>query len=727
MKHADKSKRTRNLCNAAMLCCAAAVLLTGLGRTLLRPKDVNYYENRPANTVAPLTAESWLDGSFQDAMEAALSDQIPLAQAMKKTFNDAQNKIRYDSMMRLSHRYPNVPVQYDQFLVYGGKYLAYAYCSPDMVIPELTRHSENLNALIAAHPDVTFYLYMVDGDSNNNFPAGENNGAFEYLSSRVNLPAEQMGRFAVDELETYERDFYQTDHHWCNVGSYRGYREAAALLGCTDLLEPLETVRVSDHFSGSKALSIGAQEQFFEPMDVYRFAFPKMSVTIAGEPADDYGWQDAALSGQLTDASYGGVYGWDNGEVILDTGTTGRGNLLMLGESYDNAILKLMASHFDRVYSVDLRSYEQDMGKPFRLAEYLREHRITKVLLIGSSFYTFQILSYVIDLYRGKIALQRNFFYLLMYVSFFPQLIAGPIVRYETVEQEIRERQVTMDDLAQGFRRFVVGLAKKLLLANQVAQVATIVYSGNPANYGSLMYWLAAIAYTLQIYFDFSGYSDMAIGLGRMFGFHFLENFNYPYISLSVTEFWRRWHISLSTWFRDYVYIPLGGNRVSRGKWVRNILVVWGLTGLWHGADWNFLLWGLYYGVLLLIEKLWLGKYLERLPKALRWLLCMIIVCIGWVMFNLTDFVQMRCALARMFSFTHVALSQSLAADVSIVPPLLWMLPALVFSTPVCRRVHLGESCGAEIVRNVVCLALLAVCIVFSVSATFNPFIYFRF
>ena len=348
-------------------------------------------------------------------------------------------------------------------------------------------------------------------------------------------------------------------------------------------------------------------------------------------------------------------------------------------------------------------------------------------LPIGISFYTFQTLSYTIDVYRRDVETEHNIIDFGAYVVMFPQLIAGPIVRYETVEQEIRERQVTMDDLAQGFRRFVVGLAKKLLLANQVAQVATIVYSGNPANYGSLMYWLAAIAYTLQIYFDFSGYSDMAIGLGRMFGFHFLENFNYPYISLSVTEFWRRWHISLSTWFRDYVYIPLGGNRVSRGKWVRNILVVWGLTGLWHGADWNFLLWGLYYGVLLLIEKLWLGKYLERLPKALRWLLCMIIVCIGWVMFNLTDFVQMRCALARMFSFTHVALSQSFAADVSIVPPLLWMLPALVFSTPVCRRVHLGESCGAEIVRNVVCLALLAVCIVFSVSATFNPFIYFRF
>ena len=348
-------------------------------------------------------------------------------------------------------------------------------------------------------------------------------------------------------------------------------------------------------------------------------------------------------------------------------------------------------------------------------------------LPIGISFYTFQALSYTVDVWRGDVPAQRSFAKFLLYISLFPQLIAGPIVRYETVEQEIRERQVTMDDLAQGFRRFVVGLAKKLLLANQVAQVATIVYNGDPANYGSLMYWLAAIAYTLQIYFDFSGYSDMAIGLGRMFGFHFLENFNYPYISLSVTEFWRRWHVSLSTWFRDYVYIPLGGNRVSRGKWVRNILIVWGLTGLWHGADWNFLLWGLYYGVLLLVEKLWLGKYLERLPKALRWLLCMMIVCIGWVMFNLTDFVQMCCALARMFSFTHVQLAQSIGADVSIVPPLLWMLPALVFSTPVCRRVHLGESCGAEIVRNVVCLALLAVCIVFSVSATFNPFIYFRF
>ena len=346
-------------------------------------------------------------------------------------------------------------------------------------------------------------------------------------------------------------------------------------------------------------------------------------------------------------------------------------------------------------------------------------------LPIGISFYTFQILSYLIDLYWEKVSVQKSYFRFTLYVCLFPQLIAGPIVRYETVEREISLRRESWEEAVGGMRRFILGLAKKVLIANNVAAVAEYIYSSSSA--GSGAYWLAAVCYTLQIYFDFSGYSDMAIGLGRIFGFHFLENFNYPYISLSVTEFWRRWHISLSTWFRDYVYIPLGGNRVSRGKWVRNILVVWGLTGLWHGADWNFLLWGLYYGVLLLIEKLWLGKYLERLPKALRWLLCMMIVCIGWVMFNLTDFVQMRCALARMFRFTHVALPQSLAADVSIVPPLLWMLPALVFSTPVCRRVHLGESCGAEIVRNVVCLGLLAVCIVFSVSATFNPFIYFRF
>ena len=236
-------------------------------------------------------------------------------------------------------------------------------------------------------------------------------------------------------------------------------------------------------------------------------------------------------------------------------------------------------------------------------------------LPIGISFYTFQILSYVIDLYRGEIRVQRNYFYLLLYVSFFPQLIAGPIVRYETVEQEILERRESIDDVAAGLRRFILGLAKKVILANNIARIAETIYAGDSAVYGTALYWLAAVAYALQIYFDFSGYSDMAIGLGRMFGFHFLENFDHPYTALSITDFWRRWHISLSTWFRDYVYIPLGGNRVKKSRWIRNILVVWALTGFWHGAQWNFLFWGLYYGLLLLAEKLFLGRLLERLQE----------------------------------------------------------------------------------------------------------------
>lgn len=240
------------------------------------------------------------------------------------------------------------------------------------------------------------------------------------------------------------------------------------------------------------------------------------------------------------------------------------------------------------------------------------------VLPIGISFYTFQILSYVIDLHRGQIGVQRNFADLLLYVCFFPQLIAGPIVRYQTIEREIRGRQESLDDVITGLKRFIIGLAKKVIIANIVALAASTIYEGNAEVYGSLMYWVAALAYTLQIYFDFSGYSDMAIGLGRIFGFHFLENFDYPYISRSITEFWRRWHISLSSWFRDYIYIPLGGNRVSVGRHIFNILVVWTITGFWHGAEWNFVLWGLYYAALLLIEKYLLKNALEKVPGLLR-------------------------------------------------------------------------------------------------------------
>lgn len=351
-------------------------------------------------------------------------------------------------------------------------------------------------------------------------------------------------------------------------------------------------------------------------------------------------------------------------------------------------------------------------------------------LPIGISFYTFQILSYVIDLYRGKIALQRNFFYLLMYVSFFPQLIAGPIVRYETVEQEIRERQVTMDDLAQGFRRFVVGLAKKLLLANQVAQVATIVYNGDPANYGSLMYWLAAIAYTLQIYFDFSGYSDMAIGLGRIMGFRFAENFRYPFVSGSLTEFWRRWHISLGSWFRDYVYIPLGGNRVRLGRWVLNLLVVWGLTGLWHGAAWNFVAWGLYFAAFLLLEKLFLGRWLKRVP-VLGHVYVLLAALFSFVLFDAASVPAALGTAGGLLGLGGLPLWDSGALYyLRSYAPVLAL--AAVGSTPLpaalCRRIAAGRAGRVlDALEPAALLALLAVCTAFLVSGSANPFLYFRF
>ena len=345
------------------------------------------------------------------------------------------------------------------------------------------------------------------------------------------------------------------------------------------------------------------------------------------------------------------------------------------------------------------------------------------VLPIGISFYTFQILSYVIDLYRGKISVQRNFFYLLLYVSFFPQLIAGPIVRYETVEQEIRERRESIDDVAAGLRRFVLGLAKKVILANHIALIAETVYAGDSAVYGTAFYWIAAIAYALQIYFDFSGYSDMAIGLGRMFGFHFLENFDHPYTALSVTDFWRRWHISLSTWFRDYIYIPLGGNRVKKSRWVLNILIVWALTGFWHGAQWNFLLWGLYYGLLLLAEKLLLGRLLEKLPKFVRWLYTAFFVLIGWVLFDLVDFSSLRHALEMMFVPHSTDWTAAIAADAGILKALVYLPLGAVCCLPLLPK----KIEKRTLLANVAALLLFGVCLIYILSSSYNPFIYFRF
>ena len=253
-------------------------------------------------------------------------------------------------------------------------------------------------------------------------------------------------------------------------------------------------------------------------------------------------------------------------------------------------------------------------------------------LPIGISFYTFQIISYVVDVYRGKVKAQKSFLKLATYVSLFPQLIAGPIVRYETIEKELDNRTSNFENFAYGVRRFVIGLGKKVLIANMLGELCDVFSTTNEKSV--LFYWIFAISYSLQIYFDFSAYSDMAIGLGRMFGFHFLENFNYPYISKSITEFWRRWHMSLSSWFRDYVYIPLGGNRKETIILVRNIFIVWALTGIWHGANWTFVIWGLMYGIMLIIEKLLLTKHLEKMPSILQRIYVLFTVMISFIIFN---------------------------------------------------------------------------------------------
>ena len=354
-------------------------------------------------------------------------------------------------------------------------------------------------------------------------------------------------------------------------------------------------------------------------------------------------------------------------------------------------------------------------------------------LPIGISFFTLQAITYVVDVYRGEVKVQKNPLYLGMYIAMFPQLVAGPIVRYTTVMEEIAHREESLTEFAAGATRFCFGLAKKMVLANSMGQIADGVFGQTAANLDPGLAWVGALAYTFQIYFDFSAYSDMAIGLGRMFGFHFLENFNYPYISRSVTEFWRRWHISLSSWFRDYVYIPLGGNRCSRPKQIRNILAVWLLTGLWHGAAWTFILWGLWFCVLLLGEKFLWGKYLERLPGLIRWACAMLAVILSWVLFRAADLEQALAYLGAMFSQTT-----GLAQDGQAVYYLLqfwpeWIL-ALIAFLPVKQwlqswleaRGAAGQTLALWAPRGLA-LGLLVLSYGLLVTGSFNPFIYFQF
>ncbi len=345
-------------------------------------------------------------------------------------------------------------------------------------------------------------------------------------------------------------------------------------------------------------------------------------------------------------------------------------------------------------------------------------------LPIGISFYTFQCLSYTIDVYRGEVPAQKNLISFGAYVVLFPQLIAGPIVRYVDVVRELENRTHTWDDFARGMRRFLVGLAKKVIIADNFALLMKLYRESQEQSI--LFTWMYAIAFMLNIYFDFSGYSDMAIGIGRILGFKFIENFNYPYISASVQEFWRRWHMSLGSWFRDYVYIPLGGNRVSRGRWVLNTLVVWMLTGLWHGASWNFVLWGLIFAVLLMVEK-WVPA-LQKLPKVIRHFYVLFAVMISFVLFNAVDIAQAGTDLANLFGFGGLpAVTGDTLYYLTSFGPLFVM--GIVGATPVVKTLagKVEDTAVGTVLEILMMAALLLICTAYLVDGSFSPFLYFRF
>ncbi len=349
-------------------------------------------------------------------------------------------------------------------------------------------------------------------------------------------------------------------------------------------------------------------------------------------------------------------------------------------------------------------------------------------LPIGISFYTFQAMSYTIDVYRDDVKVQKNLIDFGMYITMFPQLIAGPIVRYSDVETQLAERTVTTGDFSDGIMRFVIGLGKKVLLANQIGALWTEIY-GLGGMSSALTAWLGAAAFTFQIYFDFSGYSDMAIGLGKMFGFKFPENFRYPYESVSITDFWRRWHITLSTWFKEYLYIPLGGNRRGLARQALNLLIVWSLTGFWHGAGWNFVMWGLYYFVILFIEKLFLLKALDKLPRLLRHLYSLLLIVIGWVIFACDDVSVLLPYLGSMFG-ANGALG---GLDVYWLITKLALLVICAFASTQLPKKLFASAAGAMnekaafAVKSVLTVALLVLSMAFLIGDSYNPFLYFRF
>ncbi len=346
---------------------------------------------------------------------------------------------------------------------------------------------------------------------------------------------------------------------------------------------------------------------------------------------------------------------------------------------------------------------------------------INLALPIGISFYTFQTMSYTIDVYRNEAKPQRNIISLGTFVTLFPQLVAGPIVRYVDISKQLNSRTYTIDKFYEGIYRFIIGLSKKVLLANNLGIIWTSIKNSPYSTLSNATAWLGIICFTLQIYFDFSGYSDMAIGLGKIFGFDFLDNFNFPYVSKSITEFWRRWHISLGIWFRDYVYIPLGGNRVSKLKWFRNIFIVWFLTGLWHGASFNFILWGLYFGFILILEKLFLLNFLNKIPNLFKHIYTLLLIIIGFVIFDLTNLEYIFKYLNAMFIINNNFIDNTFIYY--LTPNITLLIISIIASTPVIK--HILDK--YVYIRFIILIIGFTLSVAFLVDSSFNPFLYFRF
>lgn len=430
-----------------------------------------------------------------------------------------------------------------------------------------------------------------------------------------------------------------------------------------------------------------------------------------------YGWGEPVYIALMILSS---ILGYIFGILIDKAGKPSKKSLLLCVSVIINLGILGFFKYTDFLISI-MNSFGADI-KPLEIG-----------LPIGISFFTFQIMSYVIDVYRGSQRAEKSLLVLMTYVSMFPQLIAGPIVRFQMVASQMREREIGLNNYVLGIKRFLFGLFKKVLIANNIGLLWESIKTGDISQLSAAAAWLGAIAFSLQLYFDFSGYGDMAIGMGKMLGFDYNENFNYPYISKSITEFWRRWHISLSTWFRDYVYIPLGGNRCSAPKHIFNIMAVWTLTGLWHGAAWNFVLWGVYYGVLLVLEKYVWGRLIERLPAIVRHIYTLIIVVIGFTVFAIDDFAKMSNYLSVMLLNSNGVLIDN-RFIFELLNNIVILLAGIIFSAPVypfiAERFKNFRGLKQKAV-NTVSMILYTLGFILSaaylVSSSYNPFLYFRF